>query len=196
MAQLIKDWNELSKVPENDIYYLEIYPDKCYGYIRSKSVDEFRHYLSTHTFYGRTYKYSTCVLQECGFDVQLENWDGDTEEVNYRDQWLFRGKCNLCRRKDYCHTPCKARKEREKEEAETRTWKFTSGTDYSRKFDISQRKELADVKVKDLIELLQTLPPDAKMHFCGSPIGYLHVSKDRYTCSLDYEDLNAEYGEN
>ena len=32
-------------------------------------------YLSTHTFYGTQYKYSTEVLQKFGFDVEIDNWD-------------------------------------------------------------------------------------------------------------------------
>lgn len=36
-------------------------------------------YLSTHTFYGNNYQHSTKMLQQCGFDVQLANWDADDE---------------------------------------------------------------------------------------------------------------------
>lgn len=32
-------------------------------------------YLSTHTFYGNSYKHSTKLLRACGFDVELDNWD-------------------------------------------------------------------------------------------------------------------------
>ena len=117
MAKLIKSWYGLVGL-ESDEYYLEIDVDRCNGHIRSKTDDNFYAYLSTHTFYGNDYQYSTVILQECGFDVQLENWDGETEEVNYRDQWLWSGKCEHCRRKDYCNTECKAAK-RYKEHLET-----------------------------------------------------------------------------
>lgn len=117
MAKLIKSWYGLVGL-ESDEYYLEIDVDRCNGHIRSKTDDNFYAYLSTHTFYGNDYQYSTVILQECGFDVQLENWDGETEEVNYRDQWLWSGKCEHCRRKEYCNTECKAAK-RYKEHLET-----------------------------------------------------------------------------
>ena len=32
-------------------------------------------YLSTHTFYGNNYMESTNILQACGFDVEIDNWD-------------------------------------------------------------------------------------------------------------------------
>lgn len=117
MAKLIKSWDGLVGL-ESDEYYLEIDVDRCNGHIRSKTDDNFYAYLSTHTFYGKDYQYSTVRLQECGFDVQLENWDGETEEVSYRDQWLWSGKCEHCRRKEYCSSECKAAK-RYKEHLET-----------------------------------------------------------------------------
>ena len=117
MTKLIKSWDELVGL-ESDGYYLEIDVDRCNGHIHSKTDKDFYAYLSTHTFYGNDYQYSTARLQECGFDVQLENWDGETEEVNYRDQWLWSGKCEHCRRKEYCDTECKAAK-RYKEHLET-----------------------------------------------------------------------------
>lgn len=117
MAKLIKSWDGLVGL-ESDEYYLDIDEDRCSGWIRRKFDDDSMEYLSTHTFYGNDYQYSTVRLQECGFDVQLENWDGDTEEVSYRDQWLWSGKCEHCRRREYCTTECKAAK-RWKEHLET-----------------------------------------------------------------------------
>lgn len=125
MTKLIKSWEELVGLESND-YYLDIDVKTCNGHIKPKEhvqvTDEnyFEHtrYLSTHTFYGHDYKRSTIELQEHGFDVQLENWDGETEDVNYRDQWLWSGKCEHCRRKEYCNTECKAAK-RYKEHLET-----------------------------------------------------------------------------
>ncbi len=92
MPKLIKTWEELVGL-ESDEYYLKIDVDMCYGNICRKSDDEYMEYLSTHTFYGRNYQDSSVLLQEYGFDVQLENWDGETKEANYRDQWLWNGKC-------------------------------------------------------------------------------------------------------
>lgn len=117
MAKLIKSWDELVGLESNE-YYLDIDEDRCSGWIRRKSDDDSVEYLSTHTFYGRTYQYSTALLQEYGFDIQLENWDGETKEVSYRDQWLWSGKCEHCRRKDYCSKDCKAAR-RWKEHLET-----------------------------------------------------------------------------
>lgn len=117
MPKLIRGWEDLVGL-ENDNYIVEVDLDGCNGHIRSRIDEDFYCYLSTHTFYGSSYKYSTVMLQECGFDVQLENWDGETEEVNYRDQWLWSGKCEHCRRSKYCSTECKAAK-RYKEHLET-----------------------------------------------------------------------------
>jgi len=85
MPKLIKNWEELFALPPNDKY--KIVQDKdgypC-GWIvpieetpKTEGKDFFKHhiYLSTHTFYGSTYKYSTKKLQEYGFDVEINNWD-------------------------------------------------------------------------------------------------------------------------
>lgn len=90
MSKLIRNWKELAEIPPNDKYKIEV--DEKYGcsaWIKPlKETEEtkenyFEHhvYLSTHTFYGRTYEYSTRVLQEHGFDVEIDNWDkvGDIE---------------------------------------------------------------------------------------------------------------------
>lgn len=34
------------------------------------------------------------------------------------EQWLSNGKCNICRRKEYCSKPCKACKDRRQYELE------------------------------------------------------------------------------
>jgi predicted Zn-ribbon and HTH transcriptional regulator len=88
-AKLIKTWDEL-KEEKSDTHILEI--EDCCGWIRPKVENEKtywenNHYLSTHTFYGLTYTYSTRILQECGFNVQLKNWDGETEWYD-RDEYL------------------------------------------------------------------------------------------------------------
>ncbi len=94
--KLIKNWEKLSRVPSNDKYKIIVDLEYCSGWIvpicdepdeiddfkcnckEKKIIDEFyKHhvYLSTHTFYGSQYKYSTKVLQEHGFDVEIDNWD-------------------------------------------------------------------------------------------------------------------------
>lgn len=87
MSKYIKDWDELKQIPnESETHILEI--DDCNGWLHTKDekpynskVDFFQQikhqdvYLSTHTFYGRNYKNSTKMLQACGFDVELANWD-------------------------------------------------------------------------------------------------------------------------
>lgn len=40
-----------------------------------KNYFEHHRYLSTHTFYGKSYKYYTRKLQEFGFDIELVTWD-------------------------------------------------------------------------------------------------------------------------
>ena len=83
MAKYIKDWKELAQVPSNDKYKIEVDENDCCGWIKpvketeETKKDYFKHhkYLSTHTFYGpTTYKESTELLQEYGFDVELANW--------------------------------------------------------------------------------------------------------------------------
>jgi hypothetical protein len=78
----IKDWKEL-KEEKSPTHILEIDEDSGCGWIRPK-VDneeswEGKHYLSTHTFYGGTHEWSTKILQKCGFNVVLANWD----EIGY-----------------------------------------------------------------------------------------------------------------
>ena len=82
MSKLISTWDELDGL-ESEKYKVEV--DKFYwsGWIVPKvETDEtkenyFEHhaYLSTHTFYGSQYEYSTELLQSFGFDVEIDNWD-------------------------------------------------------------------------------------------------------------------------
>lgn len=82
-AKLIEDWAGLVGL-ENDNYYLDIDLHGCNGWVRPKHEfpdDEYymhNIYLSTHTFYGGTYFMYTTILRECGFNIQLQNWDGET----------------------------------------------------------------------------------------------------------------------
>ena len=83
MPKLIKNWKELSKIPSNDKYKIELDEDRCCGWIipiketEETTKDYYKHhyYLSTHTFYGSQYKQSTKILQKFGFDVEIDNWD-------------------------------------------------------------------------------------------------------------------------
>lgn len=82
MARLIKSWEELVGL-ESEKYRLAIDILNGSGWIvpkvETKETEEnyFDHhiYLSTHTFYGKTYEWSTKTLQEYGFDVEIDNWD-------------------------------------------------------------------------------------------------------------------------
>lgn len=125
MKKLISRWEDLVGLESKD-YYLDIELDNGCGYIVPKVQTEdnwFHTYLSTHTFYGLNYKDSTILLQEHGFNVQLENWDGETELVDYKEQWLHNGKCEFCRKKDYCNKKCKATLNREEHDREFEEWK-------------------------------------------------------------------------
>ena len=86
MPKLIRTWEELRecKSPTHILEY-----DEYSAWILPKvEPDEMswegKHYLSTHTFYGMTHKWSTKVLQECGFDVEIDNWDKKTQPKNQK----------------------------------------------------------------------------------------------------------------
>lgn len=94
MAKLIKNWEELSRVPENDKYKIIVndccgwivpicdVPDKDNYFICNcpNNGDYNIHvYLSTHTFYGKNFKHSTELLQKYGFDIEIDNWDKESE---------------------------------------------------------------------------------------------------------------------
>lgn len=75
MTKLIKTWEDLVGL-ESDKYKLEINTELGNGYIvpKEESPDNYGYYLSTHTFYSRSYKDYEKLLQECGFDIKLKNW--------------------------------------------------------------------------------------------------------------------------
>lgn len=86
---LIKNWEELSKIPnESATHILEVNVEGGNAWLWSKFplpnkrklsfMRQIKHkdvYLSTHSFYGSSYKSSTKILKACGFDVELDNWD-------------------------------------------------------------------------------------------------------------------------
>jgi len=83
-AKLIKNWQELSEVPETDEYRIEVEETngkKCAGWIVNKKTGDKERYLSTHTFYGLNYKHSTSLLRGYGFDVLIDNWDADHKKM-------------------------------------------------------------------------------------------------------------------
>lgn len=123
MTKLIKNWKGLSKVAPNDKYRIIVDLDMCCGWIipvtdeptgegdefvchcennnnKMATKEYFKHhvYLSTHTFYGSNYKYSTKVLQEHGFNIEIDNWDkkGCEQmvgyEFDYSEYGVFNGK--------------------------------------------------------------------------------------------------------
>ena len=78
--KLVKNWKELSEVPDSDTHSLRITPEDGNGWIVEVGAEDvdtasYSEYLSTHTFYGKTYQYSTKLLQKHGFNVKLANWD-------------------------------------------------------------------------------------------------------------------------
>ena len=73
VMQKITNWEELSKIPDSKTHRLFI--EEYSGWIISKETGDHDEYLSTHTFYGNNYKYSSELLQKYGFNVQLKNWD-------------------------------------------------------------------------------------------------------------------------
>lgn len=86
MPKLIRNWNELAKLVSKDgKYKIQLEETGYCGWIvpvketlETKSNDNYfknHAYLSTHTFYGSSYKKTTELLQKYGFDVEIDNWD-------------------------------------------------------------------------------------------------------------------------
>ena len=80
-AKYIENWEQLDGLQNDNI---SVDKDMCNGWIKPKNEvpdDEFfthNVYLSTHTFYGRDYYWTTAILRYMGFNIQLANWDGET----------------------------------------------------------------------------------------------------------------------
>ena len=88
MSRFIKNWDELKSIPnESETHILEVKEYNGWLHAKVEETKEDRNkdwwerlphldvYLSTHTFYGGENKHYTKVLQKCGFDVELANWD-------------------------------------------------------------------------------------------------------------------------
>ena len=74
--KLIKTWEELKECT-SETHVLMIEVEDGNGWIYRKDVDPNKEYhtISRHTFYGGMHEHSTEILQKCGFDVVLANWD-------------------------------------------------------------------------------------------------------------------------
>lgn len=82
--KFIKTWEELSKCT-SETHELKVDLRYGNGFIISKDGSKNIHisddcitdrlYLSTHTFYGNKHEFSTKMLQQCGFNVILANWN-------------------------------------------------------------------------------------------------------------------------
>jgi hypothetical protein len=77
-TKLISTWEELAEC-KSETHTLKIDIKGCNGWILPKKTNGWRHeyYLSTHTFYGGQHKESTRMLQSCGFNVKIANWDAE-----------------------------------------------------------------------------------------------------------------------
>ena len=79
MTKIIKNWEELSKVPPNDKCKIVVDEDMCCGWIypvddNEEHIPGVNHtYLSTHTFYGKSG--DPDILKKYGWDLELDNWD-------------------------------------------------------------------------------------------------------------------------
>lgn len=60
-------------------------------------------------------------------------------------------------------------------------------------YDLSKRKECKDIKVREVVEILSTLPEDASVLFNGDNYGYLHIEEDLSIISFDDASLDEEY---
>lgn len=50
-----------------------------------------------------------------------------------------------------------------------------------------------NVKVRDVIKFLNTLPKDCEVHVNGDNLFYIHVEKDKSLISFDDNSLSEEY---
>ena len=95
-SMFIRDWDALDSYMkernyESETHTIEIRRDMCNAGLHCKNPIEYEYksevpweermpnesylYLSTHTFYGMSYKGSTKMLRACGFNVTINNWD-------------------------------------------------------------------------------------------------------------------------
>lgn len=88
---MIYGWEQLVGL-KNDKYYLDIDLHMGSGRIESiESSEEWLPYLSTHTFYGKSYKGYELTLRQYGFNVRLANWDTEDEYERARIKAYYDG---------------------------------------------------------------------------------------------------------
>lgn len=56
-----------------------------------------------------------------------------------------------------------------------------------------ERYRFSDVTVSDILDILQTLPPDMKVFCKDDCICYIHIDHDNQTVSIDDDPLNLDY---
>ena len=101
---MIKTWEELSKVPESETHYLDIDVNSCNGWVitknpRSDKFSDRQKYLSTHTFYVKSYKYSTKLLQSC--DLQEDKIKAEKSFTELYNKYSIYGKIEITNIKDF-----------------------------------------------------------------------------------------------
>ena len=83
-TRLIRTWEELGQLPANDKFKIVLKESGGCGWIKPVSENEEMgvnsYYLHTHTFYDSNCEEMSKLLQECGFNVELENWDKPTKK--------------------------------------------------------------------------------------------------------------------
>lgn len=60
-------------------------------------------------------------------------------------------------------------------------------------YDPKLERAFKSAKVRELIEALLTLPPDAQIECDGDEWFWLHVEKDRSVVNIDSTELEDEY---
>lgn len=60
-------------------------------------------------------------------------------------------------------------------------------------YDPKLKRAFKSAKVRELIEALQTLPPDAQIECDGDEWFWLHVEKDRSVVNIDSTELEDVY---
>ena len=83
--RLITSWEELLSLPANEKCKIVEKENGAVWIMPSNDDEEMDfgvncEYLSTHLFYGSSYQQSTETLQKFGFNVEIDNWDKDTEK--------------------------------------------------------------------------------------------------------------------
>ena len=62
-------------------------------------------------------------------------------------------------------------------------------------YNPEKRKGYNKVKVKDMINILQELPPEAGICICGDSYVFIHVEEDNSLVNIDNEELSENYEE-